>query len=120
MGQSTCKNCGNPIPESRRSDAIFCCPKCGWDFRNRRNAKDQKEKNEINRKLHHNYKIVTEFYKKGLVNVSIETLESHGFDANYYTKVEDMDFDTKTSVIRIYEYRLTFKNERFKIEKLLI
>jgi len=120
MGQRSCKNCGKTIPDSRRSDALYCCDECGWDYRNRQKRYDQKEKRDIDRKLLRNYRIVSEFYRKGLVNVSIETLESHGFDADFYTHTEDTDYGSKTSVVRIYEYRLTFIDDKCKIEKLLL
>ncbi|MCJ7449354.1 MAG: hypothetical protein MUO72_16890 [Bacteroidales bacterium] len=43
-----CDHCGKLIPETRNMGSLYCTNKCGWTFRNRRNAQEKKDmqKNE--------------------------------------------------------------------------
>lgn len=120
MEQRKCKNCDRPIPASKRSDAIFCCAKCGWDYRNREKRHNQKEKRDYDRKLNLNYKIITALYIKGKIDVPVEGLEMMGYDMEVYTSVISGDPSTKISIVKLFEYHLTFDRGRCKIEKPLL
>lgn len=120
METRLCKKCREPIPKKRRSDATFCSDEHGWTYRNQQKAKENKDKNEKQRRLDRNHIIIKNLYKRGKTDVSVEALELFGFDFELYTNVVKTNPTTKTSVVKVYEYQITFRGPRCKIEKLLL
>ena len=117
-----CKRGGCPhtIDEEKRSDAVYHSPECGWKDRNRKKRQENKVKREIQRKLDRNNAIIKDLYKQAKLDVSTEILEVMGFDFEFYTNVVKTDLTTKTSVVKLYEFQLTFKGGRCQIKKLLL
>lgn len=112
------EGCNNPVPESRRLGAKFCRDWCGSTHRNREKQKSEKEKRSHSRKLDQNYKIIKDLYKKGVYDVSIESLELLGFDFDYCTGVDDFNSQTGIMKFNLFEFQIIFLNNRCKISKL--
>ncbi len=120
MNNRICKYDSIPIPKEKRSDAVYCRPWCGWTDRNLKKVEENKVKREKQRKLDRNHVIVKDLYKRAKLDVSTETLEVMGFDFEFYTNVVKTDLTTKTSVVKLYEFQLTFKRGKCQIKKLLL
>jgi hypothetical protein len=82
---------GYPIPETRRSDAIYCCDSCGWKYRNKKIKKENTEKREAADPLEKNYKIMKDLYERGFNDLSKESLKVLGFDFKTYTGIAEID-----------------------------
>lgn len=115
-----CKYDSIPIPKEKRSDAVYHSPECGWKDRNRKKRQENKVKREIQRKLDRNNAIIKDLYKRAKLDVSIESLELLGFDFDIYTNFVTKSFETKTSVVKVYEYQITIQGPRCQIKKLLL
>lgn len=120
MNEKLCKHCGQPIFLSKRTDALFCSAKCGWRYRNRENAMEDKGMRPIDRRLVKNRKIIKDLFRRGKLDVSIESLELLGFDFDLYTKFVDKSYETKISVVNVYEYQIKIQGSRCQIKKLLL
>ena len=112
MKDRVCVNCGEPIPDDRRSDAIFCCGKCGWTHRNRKKEEETREIRIIKRQLDLNRKIIKDLNERDKTDVSIEALELLGFDFDSCTKVDAIDRQNEVTTFRIYEFQITTNNSR--------
>jgi hypothetical protein len=117
MSERKCLNDGNPIPANRRSDALYCCEKCGWKYRNRMNRKANKDKNPHEQQLRINYTVVKKLVQKGIFDVSIEAMKLMGFDFEYCTGVGKVDPSIGTTEFQLFEYTITIENSRCKIKK---
>lgn len=116
MEEKPCKHCNFPIPRSKRTDSIYCTPKCGWRDRNRKNAEHQKEKKVIDRGLKKNYNIIKDLVERGFVDVSKETMIILGFDMNYYTGIGEYNSEKRTTEYKIFEFSYIIHNERCKLK----
>ena len=117
MAERICLNDGNPIPLNRRSDAIFCCNKCGWEYRNKLDNEANKDKKLHERKLHMNHKILQKLESKGKFDVPIEAMELMDFDFDYCTGVENVDKINSITEYHLYEYIIITDNFRCKFKK---
>lgn len=116
MKEKLCKHCGQPIPESKRTDAVYCSPECGWRDRNRKNAKLNKEKKIIDRRFKKNHNIIKDLVEREFFDVSKETLIAMGFDPKYYTGIGEYDPVNKTTEYKIFEYSFVIYGERCKLK----
>lgn len=117
MKDRVCVNCGEPIPDDRRTDAIFCSGKCGWTHRNRKKEEETREIRIIKRQLDLNRKIIKDLNERDKTDVSIEALELLGFDFDSCTKVDAIDRQNEVTTFRIYEFQITTNNSRCIIKK---
>lgn len=114
-----CKN--NPdhiIPESSRTDSVFCSKKCGWMYRNRRNALTKKEMHNNEPGLCRSHKILKELIGRGVNNISKETALVLGLYVNCYTGIIKIDSVNKTTEFKLFEFSYTIDGDRIKIKKL--
>lgn len=118
METKYCKYCNEPIPQSRKVDAIFCSDRCGWTYRNRNRLKLDKEKKEIDRQLSNNYKIVKSLHDKGITRIFKENLAKLGFNPDYYTEFTDMDPYTKASEVKIFDFIVKTEDNLCFIKKI--
>lgn len=119
MGTKYCKNnSDHPIPESRRTDAIFCTIKCGSTFRNRKNAREKKEMKKNEPGLYENYRVVKKIFQMGIFDITIETAKELGLDFDYHMGVINSDKENKTTKFRLFEYSYTISGNRIMIKKL--
>ena len=109
------KECNNLIATSKRSDSLYCTPKCGAKDRNDKNRRLNKEKIQHQKKLNKNYKIIKDLYYKGRVDVSKEVLDALEFDEHYNTGMEELNMDRIS--FNLYEFKISFKDDRFYISK---
>lgn len=119
METKYCKN--NPyhlIPESRRTDAIFCSIKCGSTFRNRKNAQQKKDIHMNEQGLYKNHKILKDLVGKGLSDISKETAEVLEFDFNCFTGIIKIDQVLKTTEYKLFDFSYTINGDRIKIKKI--
>jgi hypothetical protein len=113
-----CDNCGDSIPETRNKGAIYCTVKCGYTFRNNRNAKERKNQEESEPGLYKNYKVVKNLVHMRILDISIETATDLGLDFNCHMGVINFDQEKETTEFRLFEYSLTISGNRIKIKKL--
>lgn len=102
--------CKNPISESKRIDAIYCCAEHGTKVRNER-KKNNKAKT-IFKLIIKNDKILEQLFKKGKDEITKDALNYQDFNFNYYTSMENP---------RTYcyiNYKLTITENICKIEKI--
>ena len=113
-----CENCGRLIPETRNMGALYCTYKCGWTFRNRRNAKEKMDiqKNELG--LYRSYKVLKEIVSRGHNDISKETAKVLGFDVNCFTGIIKIDSVNKTTEYKLFDFSYTIYGDRIKIKKL--
>ena len=111
------KECNNLIATNKRSDSFYCTPKCGARDRNEKKRKQNREKQPHRRKVEVNYNIISSLFKKGVSDVSIESLELLGFDFDYCTGVDDLDIQTGIMKFKVYEFLLTPHDNRYIISK---
>jgi ribosomal protein L33 len=113
-----CKHCGELIPETRNMGALYCTYKCGWTFRNRRNAKEKMDiqKNELG--LYRSYKVLKEIVSRGYSDISKETAKVLGFDVNCFTGIIKIDPALKTTEYKLFDFSYTIYGDRIKIKKL--
>ena len=111
------KECNNLIAINKRSDSLYCTTLCGARDRNEKKERADKEKRPHKRKVEVNYKIISSLFKKGAIDVSIESLELLGFDFDYCTGVDDLDIQKGIMKFRVYEFLLTPHNDRYEISK---
>ncbi len=117
MTERYCQHCGGIIPATRRSDAKYCNPKCGWEHRNALKAQREKQKREYDRKLHRNYKIIYDLYHRGKTDIPFEALEIVGFDTDLITGINEVDKENKITKYDIYEFKIELINNRCLISK---
>lgn len=119
METKYCKN--NPdhiIPESRRTDAIFCTIKCGYTFRNRKNALEKKNMQKNEPGLYKNLKVLKDLVGKGLSDISKETAKVLEFDFNCFTGIIKIDQELKTIEYKLFDFSYTIYGDRIKIKKI--
>jgi hypothetical protein len=114
-----CKN--NPehlIPESARTDSVFCSKKCGWTFRNRVKLNANKDLHNIEPGLYRSHKILKDLVCRGISDISKETALVIGLDVNCYTGIIKIDSVNKTTEFKLFEFSFTIDGDRIKIKKL--
>ena len=119
MAMKYCKN--NPdhiIPESSRTDSVFCSKRCGWTFRNRNKAMVNKELHKIEPGLFRSHKILQELVGRGVNDISKEAALVLGLDVNCHTGIIKIDPVNKTTEFKLFEFSYTIYGDRIKIKKL--
>ena len=117
MAEKICLNDGNRIPDHRRSDAIFCCDKCGWTYRNKNYKEANFEMKVHARNLKMNHKVLQTLESKGKYDVSIEAMELMDFDFEYCTKIESINPIEEIMEYHLYEYYLIVDKSRCKFKR---
>jgi hypothetical protein len=113
-----CNYCGELIPETRRRGVLYCKYKCGWTLRNRRNAHEKNEIQNIDPGLYKNHKILKELVRSGHNDISKETAIVLGLDVNCYTGIIKIDQVNKTTEYKLFEFTYTIDDDRIKIKKI--
>jgi hypothetical protein len=111
------KECNNLIAINKRSDSLYCTTLCGARDRNEKKERADKEKRPHKRKVEVNYKIISSLFKKGAIDVSIESLELLGFDFDYCTGVDDFNQHKGITKFNLFEFTITIDDTRCKIKK---
>jgi hypothetical protein len=120
MAMRYCKN--NPehiIPESSRTDSVFCSRKCGWTYRNRNTAMVNTDLYQIEPGLYKSHKILKDLVSRVICDKSKETALVLGLDFNCYTGIIDVDPVKKTTEFKLFEFSYTIVGDRIKIKKLI-
>ncbi len=117
-GDGLCKNCRNPIPETKRIDAVFCSPKCGWRYRNllAREKRIEKIKNLKNDPVEQNFQIIDDLYQRGIVVISQKSMIEIGFNPNAYSNLIDYDEEKGITEFEIKDYMLTLATDKITIK----
>jgi len=111
------KDCGRLIPETRRKDAIYCTDRCGWTHRNIEKNTRNSEKRRAMVPLETNYKIIKDFYERGIYDLSKETLVVSGFDFGAFTGINEIDHTNNTTEYNLFEYSYKIHTGRITIKK---
>ena len=104
-----CKNCQDPIPETKRIDAVFCSARCGWTRRNR--IKREERLKAINTMLQDpiekNYGIIQSLYKNNQTAISRGALIGMGFDPEKHNSSRIIQLIPFTMEFLIKDFELT-------------
>jgi hypothetical protein len=118
MGIRYCKNNpDHPIPESTRTDAVFCSQRCGWQYRNRKKATKTEEFQKIERDLYTNYRIIKDMLRKDISEISKDTAIVLGFNLSCHTGILDIDNLNGTAEFELFDYSYIITGERIKFKK---
>jgi hypothetical protein len=119
MAMRYCKNNpGHIIPESSRTDSVFCSKKCGWTYRNRNKSNVHKDLHNIESGLYRSHKILKNLVSRGISDISKETASVLSLDVNCYTGIINVDRVNKTTEFKLFEFSFTIDGDRIKIKKL--
>ncbi len=104
-----CKNCHDPIPETKRIDAVFCSARCGWTHRNRINREERIKAKyaRLQNPIDKNYGIIQSLYENNQTAISRDTLIGMGFDPEKHNGSRIIQFKPFTMEFIIKDFVLT-------------
>jgi len=110
------RHCERTIPESRRSDAKYCCNEHAWKEKNLR-KNDNTIRVNSEKEIRKAYAYIDRRYKEGKNNIPISVLEFDGFNQEVLTHIVDLGHKDGIFKCQIHDYILRFTNESLQIEK---
>jgi len=113
-----CRQCGKIIPKTRKMGSIYCTLKERWTFHNRDKAKEREKLKVQEPALYNNYKLVKNLVRMGTSDISVDTAIDLGMDFNFHMGEMGINKENKTTTFRLFEYSLTFYNDRIQIKKI--
>ena len=110
-----CKWDGEPIPEEKRIDAIYCSRKCGWNYRNEKNRERKPDIINTDDPREINIMIIKDLMTRGINEIMITSLTDFGFDFDCYDKIGDFDIAKGTEfLISAFSFTIIGDNVKFK------
>ncbi len=111
-----CKWDMKPIPEEKRTGAIYCSPECGWKYRNERNRRKKPviEKTDVRRET--NIRIIKDLMSREIYEIPTKSLEDNGFDFDRYDRFGEIDEEKGTMefIISTVSFTIIGNNVKFK------
>ena len=106
-GERHCVECGLAV--SGRADKKFCCDSCRTAYHNSRVRKMNTPKNEVDRILAGNRRLLTGLTSDGITKIALADTRMKTFDRFYYTSAQVRRW--RTTVYCCYEYRYTIRHD---------
>lgn len=111
------RNCEEPVPEWRRSDAKHCCDQHAIEESNLRKNDDREEvatRKAINKVI----RIAKDFINRGKKDIPKVVLEFLDFDFEVLTKLVRTNPNTNTTIYNLYSYRIFVKDDIYNFKKI--
>lgn len=111
-----CKWDGEPIPEEKRIDAVYCSPECGWKYRNEKNRERKPVIQNTDDRRETNIMIIKDLMTRRINEIPTKSLEDIGFDFDRYDRFGEIDKENGTMefIISTVSFTIIGKNVKFK------
>ena len=113
-----CRWDGEPIPDDKRIDALYCSSQCGWNFRNEKNRERKPVPEKTDARRETNIMIINDLMNRSIYEISMKSLEDTGFDFDCYDRYGEIDKEKETTEFIISSFSFTIIDENVKLKNL--